>query len=75
MMKSLTEYDYEPGESLHYLTLIIYYQTLSQNDSAEIFFEYFAVLYCDCAHTSIHIIFSVYANPVVNSKQNLFVTI
>jgi len=58
MMKTLTEYDYEPGESVDYVTLIIYYQSLSQKMTAEVF-------YCDCAQTSIRIIFSVYATSVV----------
>jgi len=30
MMNTLTEYDYEPGEPVDYVTLIIYYQSLSQ---------------------------------------------
>jgi len=30
MMKTLTEYDCEPGEPVDYVTLIIYYQSLSQ---------------------------------------------
>jgi len=30
MMKTLTEYDYEPGESVDYVALVIYYQSLSQ---------------------------------------------
>ena len=30
MMKTLTEYDYEPGEPVDYVTLITYYQSLSQ---------------------------------------------
>jgi len=29
-MKTLTEYAYEPGEPVDYVTLIIYYQSLSQ---------------------------------------------
>ena len=38
MMKILTEYDYEPGEPVDYVTLIIYYQSLSKkNDSSESF--------------------------------------
>ena len=65
-MKTLTEYDYEPGEPMDYVTLIIYYQSLSQKMTLLNFFDYFAVLYCDCAHTSkFRIIFSVYATSVV----------
>jgi len=30
MMKTLTEYDYEPGEPVDYATFIIYYQSLSK---------------------------------------------
>ena len=37
MMKTLTEYDYEQGEPVDYVTLIIYYQSLSQKMTAEIF--------------------------------------
>ena len=68
MMNIPTEYDYEPGERVDYVivvTLIIYYQSLSEKMTPQKFFDYFAVLYCDCAHTSIHIIFSVYATSVV----------
>jgi len=37
-MKTLTEYDNEPGEPVDYVTLIIYYQRWkSKNDSAEVF--------------------------------------
>jgi len=50
MMKMLTEYDYEPGEPVDNVTLIIYYQSLSQKWLCWNFFHYFAVLYCDCAH-------------------------
>jgi len=32
-MKILTEYDYEKGEPVDYVTLIIYYQSLSQKMS------------------------------------------
>jgi len=66
-MKMLTEYDYEPGEPVDYVTLIIYYQSLSQKITPLKLFDYFAVLYCDCAHTcrSIGIIFSVYGTSVV----------
>jgi len=65
MMKTLTEYDYEPGEPVDYVTLIIYYQSLSQKMTLLKFFDYFAVLYCDFAHANIRIIFSVYATSVV----------
>jgi len=30
MMKTLIEYDYEPGEPVDYVTLTFYYQSLSQ---------------------------------------------
>jgi len=29
MTKTLTEYDYDPGEPVDYVTLMIYYQSLS----------------------------------------------
>jgi len=66
MMKILTEYD---GELVDYVTLIIYHQSLSQKMTPLNFFDYFSVLYCDCAHTNIHITFSVYATSVVKVKQ------
>jgi len=51
-----------------YVTLRPYYllsELKSKNESALKFFDYFAVLYCDCAHTRIRLIFSVYATSVV----------
>ena len=65
MMKILTEYDDEPGEPEDCVTLIIYYQSLSQKMTPLNCFDYFAVLYCDCAHTIIRIRFSVYGTSVV----------
>jgi len=53
MMKKVNEYDYEPGESVDYVTLIIYYQSLVKKWLCWNFFDYFAVLNCDCAQTSI----------------------
>ena len=67
MKKTLTEYDYEPEEPVDYVTLIIYYQSVSQKMTAEIFWiilQYYIVT-VQCAHTSIGIIFSVYATSVV----------
>src|SRR6218665_2024505 len=72
MIKTLTEYDYKPDEPVDYVTLRPYYLLSvpkSKNDSAEIFsiiLKYYN--YCDCAHTSIRIIFSVYATSVVYGK-------
>jgi len=40
MMKTLTEYDYEPGEPVDYVTLIIY-QSLSQKMAPLNFFWLF----------------------------------
>jgi len=64
MMKILTEYDYEPRDPVDYVTLIIYYQSLSQKMNPLKFFDHLAVLYCDCAHISIRIIFSVYTTSI-----------
>jgi len=41
MMKTLTEYDYEQGEPVDYVTLIIYYQSLSQKMTLLKFFWLF----------------------------------
>ena len=52
MTKMLTEYDYEPGEPVDYVTLIIYYQSLSQkNDSAEIYFLDILLWLCTYKHS------------------------
>ena len=43
MMKILTGYDYEPGEPVDYVTLIIYYQSLSQKINFFIILRYYIV--------------------------------
>jgi len=42
-MKILTEYDYGPGEAVDYVTLIIYYQSLSQKINFFIILQYYIV--------------------------------
>jgi len=57
MMKTLTEYDYEPGEPVDYVTLMIYYQSLSQ---IIILLNFFIILqyYIVAVHIQVFILYS-----------------